>query len=476
MPSVVDLTFDGLQLHTRAPACTRAPASVLRLRRAPTIVVFDIETTQLIAHGTKIEAMEVSVACAVVLDAERLLTEGELALNDADKVESWFGKGESVEPLLRAFDEAAGIVAHNAFGFDFRVLHRYYKSESRFRSHVSKAFDSLRQLQKAGFKPPLNLGSLLLSNGLGGKSSDGAETAAMWQDAGRHRELSVYCWQDVLLLAQLLSKSEGRLVVHPAAGFRGVSLQTLVAARTGLTRCIPNATDPRWLEQGTRAWFDARKSRITGSLAASCLGAKDAFLNRQQAHDMLRGDYSAKATEAMKRGSELEAYARGAYERHTGRLVRSTGLHLHKGQALGSSPDGIVLDDAGADTAVLLELKVPARGLGRGFGEAYHIQAAMHLLCEPTAQRVDFCTYIAATDELVVKPVYPDKHLQCVLEEQLLAFWENAQNDDEVDIIDPDDLAVLRMALRDAKVESVGVEVVYKGMLDFAVRAYSQNS
>jgi len=117
------------------------------------------------------------------------------------------------------------------------------------------------------------------------------------------------------------------------------------------------------MEQGTAEWLALRAGKFTGSRFADLMAttrsgpsASRANLITTLALERLTGEpESTFQNDAMRRGSELEPLARGAYEAHTGELVTCVAFVVHPAlDYCGVSPDGL-LGDAG-----LLEIKCPA--------------------------------------------------------------------------------------------------------------------
>lgn len=117
------------------------------------------------------------------------------------------------------------------------------------------------------------------------------------------------------------------------------------------------------MEQGSQAWLLARAGRFTGSRFADLMAttrsgpaASRKNLIVTLALERLTGTpEETYQNEAMRRGSELEPLARGAYEAHTGELVSQAAFVIHpRFDFVGVSPDGLV-GKVGA-----LEIKCPA--------------------------------------------------------------------------------------------------------------------
>ena len=115
--------------------------------------------------------------------------------------------------------------------------------------------------------------------------------------------------------------------------------------------------------QESQDWMQARAGCFTASRAADLMArlrdgkpaASRGALLVTLALERLLGPQEGYQNDAMRRGQELEAEARDAYEFATGRLVDEVGFIAHPDMAnCGASPDGLIGDDG------LLEIKCPA--------------------------------------------------------------------------------------------------------------------
>lgn len=114
--------------------------------------------------------------------------------------------------------------------------------------------------------------------------------------------------------------------------------------------------------QGSAEWLAARAGVFTAStfgdlMAMTKSGPSTSRIRliTKLAVERITGQAQATfQTEAMRRGIELEPFARAAYEAHTGELVQTVGLALHDELPnVGASVDGLVGDDG------LVEFKCP---------------------------------------------------------------------------------------------------------------------
>lgn len=116
--------------------------------------------------------------------------------------------------------------------------------------------------------------------------------------------------------------------------------------------------------QGSAEWLQLRAGKFTGSrfgklmakIANGSPAASRAELLTTLALERLTGQpEETYQNDAMRRGSELEPLARGAYEAQTGLLVETVAFIEHPAHSFcGVSPDGLL------DADGMLELKCPA--------------------------------------------------------------------------------------------------------------------
>ena len=180
------------------------------------VVVFDVETTELIDDGVAIEDMEASVACAMWLPAARDASE---ARAGNEEITCWHERvtrtpgGNApthMRELLRWFDRAREIVAYNGRRFDMEVMRREYGGDmDRWRRHVAKLRDPMEAVQREHGRR-LRLSTLLRMNVKQSKQGAGGDAPRMWRE-GKWRGLEVYCRQDVRVLAALVLQATVRL-------------------------------------------------------------------------------------------------------------------------------------------------------------------------------------------------------------------------------------------------------------------------
>jgi len=115
--------------------------------------------------------------------------------------------------------------------------------------------------------------------------------------------------------------------------------------------------------QGSSEWHELRCGKFTGSRFADLMAMTKSGPSTSRANlimtlalERLTGTpEEGFQNDAMRRGTELEPLARGAYEAHTGELVEQVPFVVHPDfPYVGVSPDGLLGDDG------MAELKCPA--------------------------------------------------------------------------------------------------------------------
>ena len=189
------------------------------------VVIFDVETDSTFAtcgvsdREGQYARMQITVACALILDAKMCLRAAPSSVLKCGKeVAFWRDVAapgcDPFEELLELFDRATLIVAYNGLDFDFGVLKKHYRhNTARFLRHRCKCLDPFARIRSCtGLW--LKLDSLLEANKLGKKSGDGIEAIRLWE-ANRRDELRAYCAQDCRALSELVLL---KVLVVPGAG------------------------------------------------------------------------------------------------------------------------------------------------------------------------------------------------------------------------------------------------------------------
>jgi putative phage-type endonuclease len=178
------------------------------------------------------------------------------------------------------------------------------------------------------------------------------------------------------------------------------------------------------MQQRTPEWFAARLGNVTASRIADVMATTKsgpAASRKNYMMELLCQRLTGRCeegfvSEAMKRGEEMEAIARSAYEVEMGVMVIETGLVMHpSGIAFGASPDGLVGNDG------LIEIKVPNTAthvefLRTGTPDTRYLwQMAAQMECTGRA----WCDFVSFDDRLPEELQY--KRVRIERDEQRIA-------------------------------------------------------
>ena len=177
-------------------------------------------------------------------------------------------------------------------------------------------------------------------------------------------------------------------------------------------------------QQGSQEWLKARLSVPSASNFSKILTTKGTPSTQAKAYvdalvkEAIAGEPTyVKVTEAMKRGTELEPYARDRYILETGNQVQEVGFCLHDDYQAGASPDGLIGDDGG------LEIKSPLGGtmvsyLRGGRLPSKYFQQVQGCMYITGRKWWDFMAYHPDMKPLIVR-VDRDEHFISCLDETL---------------------------------------------------------
>ena len=180
-------------------------------------------------------------------------------------------------------------------------------------------------------------------------------------------------------------------------------------------------------EQNTSEWFDAKRGVPSASNFSKII-TNDGKPSKQRTKYMykLAGEkvsgYSSESYQnfAMLRGIETEAEARQFYEISTGKEVKQVGFCVNEDPLYGTSPDGLVNDDA------VLEIKCPLVETHVGYllknelPSEYFSQIQGQLLVTERSY-CDFLSYYPGLRPLLIRVERDEKFLQA-LEIELKLF------------------------------------------------------
>jgi hypothetical protein len=367
---------------------------------AASTVIGDVETTTLIASGTPIGSMVISVATLMFVE------ESGTSFTLSFWSDEALGRGAPLRFLLQAVDNASKLVFYNA-RFDLTVIAR--GNEDKVDAWTQKTLDPYRDLRDAfGANVRLKLDTLLRDNGLAPKTADGIEAVRFYAQ-GRYDELEAYNVDDVRALRALVELPRIRL-----SDGQYTTIGTL-----------PRPSDPRSLKQGSPAWFAYRKGKIGASMAPAFV-RRDFRLTRDEAFERLIGAGDGDAdTTAMARGRQQEPLIAARYARERRVRVQETGAwpHPQYGAWLFASPDRLVREGTQLG---LLEIKSMAR-VPETPTDAQLIQVQLQLACCPDAEWADLALAAGDLSTLRVFRVRRDSDLIRLLLGHLRAVYRAAQ-------------------------------------------------
>lgn len=165
------------------------------------------------------------------------------------------------------------------------------------------------------------------------------------------------------------------------------------------------------IEQRSAEWFAARAGKFTGSRFVDVLARSKKDGKPLKAYDdliwqlvverMTGNPVDGAKGYALQWGTDVESFARDAYELETGNSVQETSFILHPKHAfVGCSPDGLIGDKKG------LEIKCPA-------SSAEHLERFFSGIPEQYIPQVQGCMWVTGRDEwdfVSFDPRVPESH------------------------------------------------------------------
>lgn len=192
------------------------------------------------------------------------------------------------------------------------------------------------------------------------------------------------------------------------------------------------------ITQGSEAWHQLRLGKITASRINDVVAqiktgeaATRADYRIDLANERLTGEPEESFTNAhMERGTELEPFARSAYEIKTGVFVAQVAFVDHpRLKNTGASPDGLVGNEG------LIEIKCPKRKnhvkalLDKKVPSKYINQMQWQMACTNRlwVDFVSYCPELPENMQLFIKRVYRDNALIAELESKVIEFDEEVE-------------------------------------------------
>ena len=158
------------------------------------------------------------------------------------------------------------------------------------------------------------------------------------------------------------------------------------------------------LQQGTPAWFAARRNRLTASNFGAAAGVNP-YASRNKALKQLRGEEEFTGNAACTWGTVNEPNAVTDYMIRTGNVVRTSGFHVHPHYSwLGGSPDGLVGERG------MIEVKCPYKNMEPHAGVPVWYYCQVNGLMEILDR--DWCDFVTWTPQKMrIYRVYRDTEL-----------------------------------------------------------------
>jgi putative phage-type endonuclease len=189
-------------------------------------------------------------------------------------------------------------------------------------------------------------------------------------------------------------------------------------------------------DQRTPEWFAKRVGKVTASRVADVMAKTKTGYSASRASYMadlvveaMTGKPKPRGfeTDAMRRGTEIEPFARDRYSAHTGNLVDQIDFVDHPTIAsAGCSPDGLIGDD------MIVEFKAPETHTHFDYIESrtvparYMAQIQFQLACTGR-KRADFVSFDDRVPEhlqLLIIPVERDDKYIAEMEREIIKFLE----------------------------------------------------
>ena len=193
------------------------------------------------------------------------------------------------------------------------------------------------------------------------------------------------------------------------------------------------------MEQRSQEWHEFRVGKITASRFADVMSKgkngksserRNTYL-REIVAEILTGKAKDSVSAAsLSWGTEVEPFAREAYELETGNLVTETGFLLHPDlEFIGCSPDGLIGTDGGMEMKCPKDPQVHVKTLLEGMPVEHtaQVQGCMYVTGR---QWWDFVSYDPRQPDgtrLYIQRIPRDSDFMEELELALITFWNDAQ-------------------------------------------------
>lgn len=187
------------------------------------------------------------------------------------------------------------------------------------------------------------------------------------------------------------------------------------------------------MQQGSQEWFEARLGHVTASCFSDVLArgegiTRKKYMRRIVAERLTGLPVDSFSNQHTDRGTEQEPFARMAYEARSGNLVQEVGFIKHPYLMAGSSPDGLIDHDGGAEIKSVIPT-VQIETIERGSYPSAHKAQVQGNLWVTGREWWDFVSYshdMPETLRVYVFRVWRDEDYIKNLELEVIRFLEEA--------------------------------------------------
>lgn len=203
-----------------------SPAGKVYKTKQPKILMFDLETSPLLAYVWRIWKQDINPTNGQLAISENMILSWSAKwLYEEEVMNDWMLSEEIIreddsrvcESLWKLINEADVIVAHNANGFDVKLMNgRFLKNGLHPPSHY-QVIDTLGHVRKKFRLVSTKLDYVAQFLGMGSKNSTsfGLWINCMKGDEDAMKEMVEYCDQDVRLLEAVYLKIRPWIMPHP---------------------------------------------------------------------------------------------------------------------------------------------------------------------------------------------------------------------------------------------------------------------
>lgn len=162
-------------------------------------------------------------------------------------------------------------------------------------------------------------------------------------------------------------------------------------------------------KQGTKAWHDVRRAKITGTKLEDVMAGPDAqktLIACLLAEEGTEMTAQTKQSASMERGTSEEVFARKAFEKKYGKKVKEVGVCISdEFDWMAYSPDGLIETEKGVygegieiknpDSSTMIKYRLGAKKNGFGVPRDHEWQIVNAFLVNEQLQKMYFVAYDA---------------------------------------------------------------------------------